>query len=157
MVIFRTVGDETLNLNEQILIGIKEAKNLYEKQFETLLEICNLSQLQMDVLLFLANNPEYDTAQSICSLRGLAKSNVSKGVDGLVRQGFLERQTDPDNRRTVHLKLTGKAMPVVREGVICQEKFSRLLIQGIPDAELEKARELFSRIHDNIRRSLGGV
>lgn len=145
-----------MNQNEQILIGIKEAKNLYEKQFETLLEICGLSQLQMDVLLFLANNPEFDTAQSVCSLRGLAKSNVSKGVDGLVRKGFLERQTDPENRRTVHLKLTGKAVPAVREGLSCQERFFKLLTRDISAEELEKARELFSRIHDNIRKSLGG-
>lgn len=139
------------------MTGMKEAKTLYEKQFEPLLQLCSLSQLQVDVLLFLANNPEYDTAQSVCTLRGLAKSNVSKGVDGLVRQGLLERQTDPENRRMVHLKLTGKAMPIVREGIACQEKFSKILLQGISQPELEKAQELFSKIHNNIRQSLGGI
>ena len=143
-----------MNRSEQILLGIKDAKNLYERQLDPLVEGSGLSKLQIDVLLFLYNNPEHDTAQSVCSLRGLAKSNVSKGVDGLVRRGLLERRTDPDNRRTVRLKLTDKALPVVREGAACQDKFFRQLLQGISPAEMETVQRLFSQIHENVRKNL---
>lgn len=146
-----------MNRSEQILLGIKDAKTLYERQLDPLLERNGLSKLQIDVLLFLYNNPEHDTAQSVCSLRGLAKSNVSKGVDGLVRLGLLERRTDPDNRRTVRLKLTDKALPVVREGAACQDKFFRQLLQGISPAEMETVQRLFSQIHENVRKGLGGL
>ena len=54
-----------MNRSEQILLGIKDAKTLYERQLDPLLERNGLSKLQIDVLLFLYNNPEHDTAQSV--------------------------------------------------------------------------------------------
>ena len=77
--------------------------------------------------------------------------------DGLVQLGLLERRTDPDNRRTVHLKLTDKALPAVQEGAACQDRFFRLLLQGISSDEMETVLRLFSQIHDNVRKGLGGL
>ena len=67
-------------------------RKLYCSLFTPLLERRGLTQLEMDILLFLANNPEYDTARDIVEKRHLAKSHVSVGVDALAGRGLLERQ-----------------------------------------------------------------
>ena len=55
-------------------------EKLYSALFSPLLERCGLTQLEADILMFLANNPEYDTARDIVEKRRLAKSHVSVGV-----------------------------------------------------------------------------
>ena len=55
-------------------------RKLYGQLFAPLLERLGLTQLEMDILLFLANHPWKDTARDIVELRYLAKSHVSSGV-----------------------------------------------------------------------------
>ena len=71
----------------------------------------DLTRNELDVLLFLANNPEFDRAVDIVNNRGLSKSHVSLSISNLERRGVLERIDDPDDRRTVHLRLLPQSMP----------------------------------------------
>ena len=50
------------------------AGKLYGLLFTPLLERHTLTQLEADIILFLANNPEYDTARDIVEKRHLAKT-----------------------------------------------------------------------------------
>ena len=58
-------------------------RKLYCGLFTSMLESWGLTQLEADILLFLANNPEYDTARDIVEVRHLAKSHVSAGIEAL--------------------------------------------------------------------------
>ena len=57
-----------------------------------------LSQTEMDVLLFLHNNPGYDTARDICTYRQLKPALVSLYIENLVQLGFLAREGVPVRR-----------------------------------------------------------
>lgn len=63
----------------------------------------------MDILLFLANNPEHNTAKDICRMRGHKSGIVSVHVERLVNDGLLERQEMPGDRRAdaAYLHRTG--------------------------------------------------
>ena len=50
------------------------------------------AQSAVDVLMFLANNPELNTAGDICKYRRLKPGIVSCRVDELVNDGYLERR-----------------------------------------------------------------
>ena len=59
------------------------------------LEVCakhGLTRLETDILLFLANNPGYDTARDIVAVRMIAKSHVSASVETLLGQRFVFRR-----------------------------------------------------------------
>ena len=58
----------------------KQFERFYERQFVPLLERTGLTMREIHVLLFLANNPGYDTARDVAEYRGLAKSQVSQAV-----------------------------------------------------------------------------
>ena len=60
-------------------------------QFLPVLERTGITMREVHVLLFLANNPDYDTARDITVLRGISKSQVSQAVDLLAAEGFLTR------------------------------------------------------------------
>ena len=111
-----------------------------------------MAQPAVDILLFLANNPGMDTARDICTYRHLKPSIVSFHVDNLVRQGYLERQDIPGDRRKCRLVCTDKAAPVIQRGRAVQEAFSRQLTEGLTPEELEICFCCFTVFGENMTR-----
>ena len=111
-----------------------------------------MAQPAVDILLFLANNPGMDTARDICTYRHLKPSIVSFHVDNLVRQGYLERQDIPGDRRKCRLVCTDKAAPVIQRGRAVQEAFSRQLTEGLTPEELEICFRCFTVFGENMTR-----
>lgn len=97
---------------------------------------CGITRPEADVLLFLSNNPELNTARDVARYRGFSKAYVSKAIEPLARKGLLSICTDPRDRRRQLLTITGGA-EIARQ--LCQEqqRFLRSMAQGIPEADLE--------------------
>lgn len=131
--------------------------HLYHEMFTEVAEKYHLTQMEIDILLFLANNPEYDTASEIVSVRQLTKSHVSGAVEQLVKKGFLARFYEPGNRKKNHLKLLLKAYPAVEDGRSCQREFVRILSAGIDEKELEITAKAVGQMLDNIKRYKGEI
>lgn len=127
---------------------------LYNSLFSSLLEQYQLTQLEIDILLFLANNPPYDTARDIVEKRHLAKSHVSAGVDSLAGRGLLERLRLEGNRKTIHLRLTRKAEPIIEAGRAVQADYGRLLFSGFSVQELEQLSQFMERVGRNVDAAL---
>lgn len=72
--------------------------------------------MEFNILLFLANNPEFDTAAQIIKKRAFTKSHVSMSVRSLEERGLLTGEYYGTDRRTIHLKLTDAAAPMVSDG-----------------------------------------
>lgn len=88
----------------------------------------NLPQTALDILLFLANNPDYTTASDIVEIRRIKANLVSVHVDRLVREGYLERRSMAGDRRKTQLCCTEKATPVIDQGRQLQRVFSERLM-----------------------------
>ena len=67
-----------------------------------------LPQTAFDILMFLANNPDYKTASDIVEVRKIKANLVSVNVEKLVRDGYLERKAVEGDRRKVELICTKK-------------------------------------------------
>ena len=86
------------------LLDLRQAlMRAYDHCLTPVQEASGLNRTELDVLLFLANNPAYDTAADMVRRRGLSKSHVSTTVERLVQRGLLTRSADQADRRTVHL------------------------------------------------------
>lgn len=129
-------------------------RKLYCGLFTPLLERRGLTQLEVDILLFLANNPAYDTARDIVEKRHLAKSHVSVGVDALAGRGFLTRQMREGNRKTIHLVLTEAAAPVIEEGRAVQRQYGELLLAGFTEEERRELFRLLEKAGGNVDAAL---
>ena len=129
-------------------------RKLYCSLFTPMLERRGLTQLEVDILLFLANNPEYDTARDIVEKRHLAKSHVSVGVDALAGRGLLLRQMREGNRKTIHLVLTEAAAPIVEEGRAVQRQYGETLLAGFTEEEKAELFRLLDQIGENVDAAL---
>lgn len=97
----------------------------------------NMAQTAVDILMFLANNPGYDTAKDICTMRHLKPGIVSFHVEKLVQEGYLERQNVPGDRRKCRLVCTEKAASIIEKGRALQAKFMRQMTKGLEKEQLD--------------------
>lgn len=107
----------------------------YDRQFLPLLERTGLSMRELHILLFLANHPGQDTARDVTELRGLAKSQVSQGVEVLTGRGLLARRADGEDRRVIHLDITDLGRPLAQEAQAIQAACGRRLLAGLTEEE----------------------
>lgn len=99
-------------------VNIEFAHNFYQAYSIRCKPICRelgMPQTAFDILMFLANNPDYNTAKDIVELRGLKANLVSVNVERLVRDGYLDRRDFPGDRRKTFLICTEKAGPVIEQ------------------------------------------
>lgn len=125
-------------------------KTLYAKCVEGVCEKHAITRMELDILLFLANNPLFDTATDIVEIRFLSKSQVSASVRLLEQHGHIRREYTPDNKKTAHLKLCEKAAPVVADGREAQERFLAVMFRGFEDRDIEIMKRCFDRMWENI-------
>lgn len=113
----------------------------------------NVPEVSLDILLFLANNPEYTTARDIVEVRSIKANLVSQHVDRMVREGYLCRKEVQGDRRKRDLSLTEKAMPIIEAGRRMQTDFFETLFHGISEGEKRaffETMEIMSRNMDKI-------
>ena len=127
------------------------AQKGYARLLEPICKKWDLTRNELDVILFLANNPEFDRAADIVNHRGLAMSHVSMSVNSLESRGLLDRIPDPSDRRTVHLHLTEKAREITDVGCRVQRQFMDYLHQGVTEEQLELMRLFAERVYENIK------
>ena len=127
------------------------AQKGYARLLEPICKKWNLTRNELDVILYLANNPDYDRAEDIVNHRGLSKSHVSLSINSLESRGLLLRSPDPSDRRTVHLQLTENAREITDVGCRVQKQFMDYLHQGVTEEQLELMRLFAERVYENIR------
>lgn len=133
----------------RLLLFSKQFERFYEHRFTPLLERTGLSMREVHVLLFLANNPGYDTARDVAEYRGLAKSQVSQAVDLLAARGLLRRTPDGGDRRVVHLTLTEAGQPLAREAQAIQTACGRRLLAGLSPEDEARFHRLLETVLEN--------
>ena len=131
----------------------QEVVRFYNRRFEPLLERYGLTRMEMHLLLFLANNPEYDSAAQAVSVRHLSKSQVSTSVDSLARRGFLARRVDEADRRTVRLSLRPDAARAVSEGQEVQRAVVDELLRGVIAQDRRACGRVMDAMLRNVRES----
>lgn len=126
-------------------------EKLYARYLKPLCRQRELSRNEVDVLLFLLNNPGLDRAADVSSRRGIAKSYVSLAVASLERRGLLRRRFDETDRRNAHLSLTQEGTQIAMEGRECQQRFYRDICQGIPAEDLAVCRRVSRMLYENMK------
>ena len=129
-------------------------RSLYSKCIEPVCRRYELTRTEFDILLFLANNPKYDTAAEICEVRYLTKSHVSISLRSLRRNGYIAYSVSEGDKRRIHLKVTEKAVPVVREGRERQADFAEIILYGLNEQERAQFHACIQKIEENIKNYL---
>ena len=128
-----------------ILSMIYEMKKQCAKVDQLLMDDLNISQSEL--LFFSA----LDTCKGLSSPElaknmGLSASRVSRVVDKLVVNGYLDRNTDASDRRAITLCLTPKGKVIRGKIDKVRNECEARLLESIPSEEVEQFREIISKI-----------
>lgn len=121
----------------------------YEPFRRRIMERFSLSAAEVDVLMFLANNPEYSTAAQVSKIRMIPKSHVSLAVNSLLEKGLLIRKSG-ENRKSVCLIPSESAAPVIAFGREMHDAFQEVLFLGFSAEE----KATFDALHEKMRANL---
>ena len=137
-----------------ILSYVQHYKKYHAARFEAASVQYGLNQLEIDILLFLHNNPDCRTASDICRYRGLAKSNVSAAVERLRARGVLTVSPAPDNRRQRLLGFTDEGCTMAAALAQIQRRSIEPLFAGFTLEEQQALQDYLRRMDANILRCL---
>lgn len=126
----------------------------YEKLNGAVCDKYNLTQMEYDILMFLHNNPQYNTAAEIVKIRRSTKSHVSTSLRMLEEKGLIEKRQSEDNKKYIAIILLDKAKTIVNEGIAVQKQFARDILDGLSDEEMDMCKAVFEKIYENAEKRL---
>lgn len=132
----------------------KIVTSFYSQCVKPVCEKYGLTRMEFDILMFLSNNPEYNTASDIVRIRLLTKSHVSISLKELETCGLVKTAFLNNNRKTIHISIEEKAAPVIADGKLAQQEFAQKLLQGFSLEEVEMYSKLFQRTCENARKEM---
>lgn len=127
----------------------KTITSCYEMLTRKVCEKYQLTQMEYDILIFLHNNPQHNTAAEIVKIRKSTKSHVSSSLKNLENRGLVERIQSADNKKHIEIVLLEKAVPIIEEGIKVQKEFAKTLLQGLSEEEKRICVEVFNKICKN--------
>ena len=134
----------------EMFVNTARFLDAYHAMMQPLCTEAKLPPAALDIILYLANNPSYNTAKDICRVRGHKPGIVSVHVERLVNDGLLERREMPGDRRQTRLICTERAQDIITRGREIQWKFGLRLMEGISKEDHEIMRRCFERIDINL-------
>ena len=90
------------------------------------------------------------TQKALTALLKVEQSSMAQLLGRLERDGFIERERDPDDARSSFIILTAKAknsLPALSEAI---NDGNDLAVKGMTEAEINQMLELFSRMIANM-------
>ena len=129
-------------------------KGVYDQALDPVAQRWNLTRMELDLLLFLANNPAHNTAAEAARLRQWTKSHVSAAVHSLQNKNLLSAEHPKDNRKTWLLFPLPAAMESIRDGQAAQRSFYQTILRGVTQEEEQSLEAIAEKIARNIRDAM---
>ena len=125
----------------------------YNAMCKPLCQQLKLPQTAFDILMFLGNNPQYQTARDIVKIRNIKANLKSINVEKLVKEGYLRREEIKGDRRKTKLIITEKAHPVIKEGQQLQQGF----VDQLFDNTTQEDKKIFIHVMKNMDKNLDDI
>lgn len=126
----------------------------YETLTRSVCDQYELTQMEYDILMFLYNNPQYNTAADIVKVRKSTKSHVSTSLRLLEDKGFVEKKQSDDNKKHIEIILLDSAQEIVQAGLNVQNEFVKNIFRGLTEEEMVLCKSVFSKICNNAENCL---
>lgn len=144
----------SMSYDLEIFMNGQQFKKLYEKECDALLNKYCLRRIELEILFFLSTDRKCDTAKEICSCKYLSKAHISKAIDNLTQQKFIETTPDKVDRRCVRIRLTEGSDPIIEEMKKVKQKIMEIIYLGVTEEEKEVLSSIAMKISYNILNSL---
>ena len=144
----RNFNGGTMNTLD-IITNLNILNRQCEMIFEPLKEKYQLSFLEIKILDFLNDNPDFNIAQEIANFRLLSKSKISEAITSLEAKKLLNRQKDNKDHRKIHIYLSNTSKKIIQDIIEVKQQFISQLFKDFKDEEIADYQQYISRIINN--------
>jgi MarR family transcriptional regulator, organic hydroperoxide resistance regulator len=116
---------------------------------QRLMDDLNISQSELQFFSAL-DDCQGISSPELAKNMGLSLSRISRVVDKLVVNGYLDRNTDAADRRAITLCLTDKGKVVRHKIDEVRNECEARILETIPSEEIEQFRKIISKIVKNL-------
>lgn len=142
---------KTLNPNgNAFLVSFTKAKKTYKKFISPTLNDLGLTHNEFEILVFLQENLEYNTAKDIVEFSGLSKGLISRSIESLLKKEMLTIKKDDKDKRIVRLYISNSAIETIDLLNKISNEFCRLLLEGLKDEELIAFDNILNKMIKNL-------
>lgn len=124
--------------------------NLIAHAEQSHLDHFDISPAQFDVLSHLAKDPGL-SQQALADRLLVTKGNVTSLLDRMERTDYVERQPDPDDRRSNQLYITGRGKDVFTCAAPALEAELSRQFESLQDEELNTLMRLLAKLDRSLR------
>ncbi len=138
---------------ELILRG-RKFMSLINSQFSGIREKYSLKEAEIQVLFYLSNNQEFNTARDINGFLLLNKGYISQTVDSLINKKLITSLMDNNDRRYIHYSLTDGAKQIIDDIDKVKAEVECGIFNGISSDEIALLKSIATQINSNIDNML---
>ena len=84
--------------------------------------------------------------QDIARFTGKDKTTITRALDVLIKEGYINRDTDPEDRRANMITLTRKGIDLHNKMVVIYEKKKDEIFKGFSKEKLKTCQETLDRL-----------
>jgi len=141
------------NQREKAIINLLYTSNTVEDAFRSVLKSFDLSLPQYNVLRILRGKREgFATCGDLKQVMLDKNPDVTRLCDKLVVKHLINRNSNSQNRREIHLKISGDGLNILDEIEPYFEAVKNKLID-IPEDELSSLSDTLDKIRERVRKS----
>lgn len=144
------------NTVETMLSFYAQMRRVYISEFTRRFQEKRFSPNELDLMLFLSNNPSINTSSQLCTCLNVSKALICRSVDSLTAGGYLSSTPDPRDRRVQHLSLTESALPVIEKIRSIRTDLDADILRGIPREELIQVQQTMQKILERFQEKEKG-
>lgn len=142
-------------INElDLLMSGHQFKKFFEKKYEGIMKKYDLKKVEIEILNFITNCGENDTARDIATIQYISKAHISNSIDHLAHKKYISVIEDCQDRRRFHLRLTETAKPIIDEIEMIRNQIFEILFQNVTEDEKQVLIRITKKITQNISEDL---
>ena len=141
-----------LSPQQRMLVSIAYSDAILKKHFELILDKYSLTPPQYNLLRILEGvHPKHCTVSELKEMIIDKKSDVSRMIERLRKEGFVVRNVSKDDARMVEILITGKGLSVINEIRRKEEANMFNPFSHITDTEAEQLNVLLQKVIEGLR------
>lgn len=137
-----------------IFTNLSKYKKLHEKKLCSIHEKYDLRKIDVEIIIYLANCGQEDTARDIANTNMFTKGHISQSVKRLTDMEYVNAEHDTKDMRVQHLKLTDKVKPLLDELLSQREEMEKSVFAGVTQEEYKVMKRVFDKMCANIMNEM---
>lgn len=135
----------------QALLNGMQFRKLLEKEYSNIETEYDLKKIDIQILQYLKNAGQQDTAKDIVDLGLFTKGHVSQSLANLKAQGLVEPVHDESDNRCIHLMLTDEAIELIKQIETIYANILQIMFADISEEDQEVFKRVGKQIMQNIK------